>query len=244
MRLNYIREIEDLIFHLKKTGRERLQHAKSILVETIREQKMIHIFGTGHSHILAEEAFYRAGGLACVRPILIESLMLHKSGWSSSENERKAGYARSFMEQQPIDKKDTVIVVSTSGRNPVPIDVAMLSKEKGARVIAISSLEYSRYLASRHPSGKLLTDVADVTVDNLSPIGDAILEHPKVDTPYGPSSTVMGIIILHTIFSEAIEELAEKGIPLPIFKSGNMDEADEYNKNLIEQYCDRNEFLK
>ncbi|TCT17568.1 putative phosphosugar-binding protein [Melghiribacillus thermohalophilus] len=244
MRLNYIREIEDLIFHLKKTGRERLQHAKSILVETIREQKMIHIFGTGHSHILAEEAFYRAGGLACVRPILIESLMLHKSGWSTSENERKAGYARSFMEQQPIDKKDTVIVVSTSGRNPVPIDVAMLSKEKGARVIAISSLEYSRYLASRHPSGKLLTDVADVTVDNLSPIGDAILEHPKVDTPYGPSSTVMGIIILHTIFSEAIEELAEKGIPLPIFKSGNMDEADEYNKNLIEQYCDRNEFLK
>lgn len=244
MRLNYIREIEDLIFHLKKTGQERLQHAKSILVETIREQKMIHIFGTGHSHILAEEAFYRAGGLACVRPILIESLMLHKSGWSSSENERKAGYARSFMEQQPIDKKDTVIVVSTSGRNPVPIDVAMLSKEKGARVIAISSLEYSRYLASRHPSGKLLTDVADVTVDNLSPIGDAILEHPKVDTPYGPSSTVMGIIILHTIFSEAIEELAEKGIPLPIFKSGNMDEADEYNKNLIEQYCDRNEFLK
>ncbi|WP_088032467.1 SIS domain-containing protein [Evansella clarkii] len=244
MNFRYIQEIEKRIKQLGETEKNTLEEAASHIIRTLRQDGMIHIFGTGHSHLLAEEAFYRAGGLVSVRPILIEELMLHESAWRSSEIERQEGYAENFMKDQPVADIDTVIVVSTSGRNPVPVDVAKISKEKGASVIAITSKAYAATQSSRHPSGKFLMDMADCALDNHSPVGDAVLSHPNLDTPYSPTSTVMGAILLHTILSEAIEKLAEENFPLPILKSGNVDKADEHNKALLERYKTRNELLQ
>ncbi|PTL39128.1 SIS domain-containing protein [Alkalicoccus saliphilus] len=244
MKYRYLEAVEERISKLKETETEALEQAVSYVIRTLRQDGMIHIFGSGHSHLLAEEAFYRAGGLVSVRPILIEELMMHKGALRSSELERRPGYAEQFMKDQPIKPGDTVIVASTSGRNPVPVDVANISRDKGAAVIAITSTAYAGSQPSRHPSGDYLKDAADCTLDNHSPVGDAVLTHPKLATSYSPTSTAIGAMLLHTVLSEAIDRLADEGFPLPILRSGNVDHADAHNKALIDAYKDRNELLK
>lgn len=244
MAFRYVDEALRRLNGLKERQADALNAATDQIVKTLRQDGMIHVFGTGHSHILAEEAFYRAGGLVCIRPIFVEALMLHESAWGSSALERDPEFAWSFMKDQPIESRDTVIVVSTSGRNPVPIDVAKISKAKGAGVIAMTSVAYKKAVTSRHKSGTFLMDAADIVLDNESDLGDAVLTHPSLDTPYCPASTVIGATLLHTVLGEAIDQLTDAGFPLPILKSGNVDNADEHNLALIERYQERNELLK
>ncbi|AOM84506.1 SIS domain-containing protein [Salisediminibacterium beveridgei] len=244
MAFRYVDEALRRIDGLKERQLPQLTNAANQLIRTLRSDGMIHIFGTGHSHLLAEEAFYRAGGLVSVRPIFIEPLMLHESAWGASALERDPDFAKTFMAAQPIESRDTVVVVSTSGRNPVPVDVANMSHAKGASVIAITSVAYTRSLSSRHGSGQFLADVADVVLNNESDVGDAALTHPKLDTPYCPTSTVIGATLLHAVIGEAIDQLADEAFPLPILKSGNVDGADAHNLALIERYLGRNELLK
>jgi uncharacterized phosphosugar-binding protein len=129
--------------------------------------------------------------------------------------------------------------LSTSGRNPVPIDVALTPKNKGAYTIVITSLEYSLSQPSRHQSGKLLYEVADLVINNYSIKGDAILSHESVPVPFSPTSTVIGSAILNAIFAEAIVFMAENGFEPPIFLSGNIEGADDHNNKIIEKYKDR-----
>lgn len=184
-------------------------------------------------------SFYRAGGLVPIKPILIEPLMLHEGAVRSSQLERKNNYAQTFMENQDICSKDVVIVLSTSGRNPVPIDVALYAKQKGAFVIGITSLEYSQSTPSRHISGKHLFEVVDLVINNFSVKGDAVLSCEKVKVPFAPTSTVIGAAILNSIFAHAIVLMAESNYEPPIFLSGNMEGADQHNETLIEKYKSR-----
>jgi len=171
-----------------------------------------------------------------VKPILIEPLMLHEGAVRSSELERENGYASTFLQDYEFKKEDVVFVLSTSGRNPVPVDVALYAKAQGAFVIGVTSLEYSQSQPSRHVSGKRLYEVVDLVIDNHAPVGDAVLSHPKVAVPFAPSSTVTGAAILNGIFAETIALLAESGSEPPIFLSGNIEGADTHNKRLVEQY--------
>jgi uncharacterized phosphosugar-binding protein len=218
---------------------KHLQTAGGKVAECIQNEGIIQLFGCGHSHILTEEVFYRAGGLVPIKPILIEPLMLHEGAVRSSQLERKNNYAQTFMEDQDICSKDVVIVLSTSGRNPVPIDVALYAKQKGAFVIGITSLEYSQSQPSRHSSGKHLYEVVDLVINNFSVKGDAILSCEKVKVPFTPTSTVIGAAILNSIFAHAIVLMAESNFEPPIFLSGNMEGADQHNETLIEKYKSR-----
>src|SRR5690606_10328325 len=139
--------------------------------------------------------------LAPVHPILHEPLMLHKGALRSSELERQNDYAAKFMEQEDIAQEDVVIVISTSGKNPVPIDVAQIAKEHGAYVIGITSAAYAQE-TSRHKSGKRLYQCVDLVIDNHVPKGDALLQHPQVTVPFGSASTVLGSAILQGMFAE------------------------------------------
>ncbi|MCK9912021.1 sugar isomerase domain-containing protein, partial [Microbacteriaceae bacterium K1510] len=124
--------------------RENMLQAAKRVADCIQQDGIVHLFGCGHSHILTEDVFYRAGGLVPIHAIFVEPLMLHEGAVRSSELERKNGYAASFMGEQDIRPSDVVFVLSTSGRNPVPVDVALLAKEKEAFVIGITSLEYAQ----------------------------------------------------------------------------------------------------
>lgn len=239
MMKQYMDRIKALLDTVEKEETEAMTQAAEKVSETIRNDGVVHLFGCGHSHILTEEVYYRAGGLAPIHPILHEPLMLHEGAVNSSDLERKNDYAESFMNKEDIRKGDVIFVISTSGRNPVPVDAALIAKEKGAYVIGITSIEYSSSQPSRHTNGKHLYEVVDLVIDNHAPKGDAMLSHEKVKVPFTPSSTVVGGTILNSIFAEAISIMADEGFEPPIFLSGNIEGADEHNEQLIEKYRDR-----
>jgi uncharacterized phosphosugar-binding protein len=239
MLTSYFQKIEERLHFVLKNETEQMLKAAEKVAESIQKGGIIQLFGCGHSHILTEEVFYRAGGLVPIKPIFVEPLMLHEGAFRSSQLERKNDYAKGFMNEQDIQPNDVFIVISTSGRNPVPIDVAQYAKEKGAFVMGITSIEYSQSQPSRHHSGKHLFDSVDLVINNYSVKGDAILTYEKVKVPFAPTSTVIGAAILNSIFAEAIRIMADAGFEPPVFLSGNIEGADQHNENLIKKYKER-----
>lgn len=239
MLTQFFHKAKERIEIVEKNEKENLQEAAKKVAAAIEAGGVIQLFGCGHSHILTEEVFYRAGGLVPINPILIEPLMLHEGALRSSELERKNDYVGQFLTDQDIQPSDVVFVISTSGRNPVPIDVANEAKSKGAYVIGITSLEYSQSQPSRHHSGKYLFNSVDLVINNHSVKGDAILSYEKVKVPFAPTSTVVGAVILNSIFAESIKIMADNGFEPPVFLSGNIDGADRHNKKLVERYQER-----
>ncbi|MBM7646549.1 putative phosphosugar-binding protein [Scopulibacillus daqui] len=234
----YLSCIEELLQQVKN-DESTLKKAAKYIADSIKNNGLIHIFGCGHSHLIGEEIFYRAGGLVPVHPILIEDLMLHKGAARSSQLERQNDFIQPYLEKYDINKNDVFIVVSTSGINGVPIDAALYAKNKGARVIALTSAAYSKQSESRHHSKKKLYEIADLVIDNHSAPGDAIIKDERIGQAFGPTSTVIGTTIINCIIVEAIDYLADENLKPPIFMSGNIKGADAHNQHLITKYKDR-----
>lgn len=236
---NYFKQAQERLELVEKNEKQAMLEAAGKVAAAIQAGGIIQLFGCGHSHILTEEVFYRAGGLVPIKPIFVEPLMLHEGAVQSSQLERKNEYASGFLKEQDFGPDDVVFVISTSGRNPVPVDVAVAARENGAFVIGITSLAYSGSQPSRHKSGKYLFESVDLVIDNHSVVGDAILSYEGVSVPFGPTSTVVGATILNGVFAEAIKKMADAGFPPPIFLSGNIDGADAHNTQLIHKYSER-----
>ncbi|WP_223593893.1 SIS domain-containing protein [Neobacillus bataviensis] len=239
MLTQYFAKAKEKIEQVENSEKEYLKKAAEKVAEAIQNGGIVQLFGCGHSHILTEEVFYRAGGLVPIKPILVEPLMLHEGALRSSQLERQNDLAEGFLKEQDIRPEDVVFVLSTSGRNPVPVDVAQEASKQGAFVIGITSLEYSQSQPSRHKSGRHLYNSVDLVIDNHAPKGDAALSYEKVAVPFAPTSTVVGAVILNAIFAEAIKIMADNGHEPPIFLSGNIDGSDEHNNRLVEQYQSR-----
>ncbi|MEH7306604.1 SIS domain-containing protein [Neobacillus drentensis] len=235
----YFHKLKELLSLIEKDENENLKKAAEKVAQCIQKDGIVHVFGCGHSHLLGEELFYRAGGLVPINPILIEDLMLHKGAVRSSQLEQENDYAKQFMANVKIQPQDVVIVASTSGRNPVPIDVAEISKNKGAFVICITSYVYTKAVESRHKSGKFLYHTADLSIDNHILVGDTLMEHESLGVNFGSGSTVIGTAIVNGIMVEAVSIMIEKNFEPPIFKSGNADGATEHNRELINKYKNR-----
>lgn len=235
----YFGKIETMLQDVLSAEAERMKQAASKVADCIAGGGIVHLFGCGHSHILTEEVFYRAGGLVPIRPIFYEPLMLHEGAVRSSELERQNGLAETFMDGQDIRPDEVVFVLSTSGRNAVPVDVALAAKAKGAYTIGITSMAYSQSQPSRHASGQRLSDAVDLAIDNRSVVGDAVLSHDKVKVSFAPTSTVIGAAILNAVLAQAIAGLAERGLEPPVYLSGNIDGADAHNEALIAKYRER-----
>jgi len=200
---------------------------------------LIYIFGTGHSHLLAEEGHYRAGGLAPVVPILASGLMLHEGAAASTKLERQSGIASAVLARYDIGATDVLIIASNSGVNTVPVEAAVVAKALGAAVIAIVSRAYAA--AAVAGSAGRLADIADVVIDNHGPPGDALVEIGG-GLRTGPSSTVAGAFILNAILAETAERLGADGAP-PVYVSSNMPDSAAHNRRLVAQYRSRNPHL-
>ena len=216
----------------------KIQQAGEMLAETLKKDGLLYVFGCGHSHMLAEELFYRAGGLAPVYPIFETAAMLHEGAAKSSRIERMTGYAQHVMDRYPIGPNDVLLIVSTSGINPFPMEMAEAAKAKGAQVIGISSFAYLGN-PSRHPEGKHLPDFCDICVDNHVPTGDATVQVCADGTKAGPVSTIASIAIANSVVLHACEVLNNQGIEPRVFHSGNCPGADGYNATLINDYMPR-----
>lgn len=233
--LEYILNIESLINQVKETQLLAIQEASTIMSESLMTGGMIYTFGTGHSHMLTEELFYRAGGLARVNPIFDDGLMLHSSAVKSTSMERLPGYAKAILDNYPAKSGDTMIISSNSGRNTVSVEMAIEARKKGMKVIVITSLKHSNNVTSRHESGKLLYQVADTVIDNCGSVGDASIEFKGIGT-VAPTSTVIGALLLNSVVCGAIELMLEKNISPEVFSSSNVDGGDKINQILIDKY--------
>jgi uncharacterized phosphosugar-binding protein len=216
----------------------KIAQAADWLGETLANDKFLYAFGTGHSHMLAEEIFYRAGGLARACPMLDENLMLHKEAIEATYLERKEGYAKKFMDLYPVEAGDLLIVASNSGRNAVPIEMALEGKSRGLRVIAVTSVAHAKKWGSRHPSGKTLADLADLTIDNCALPGDACVKIEGLDQLLGSTTTSTGALISNAIIVQGIENALKRGVTPEVFISSNSN-GDTHNDRLLQKYKSR-----
>ena len=220
-------------------GCEDIVKAGEKVADSLENDGVIHTFGTGHSHLIAEEIFYRAGGLAPVNAMLEPSLTGHQHVTKSEYTERMEGWGEIILDYHNPQKNDILIVISNSGRNAAPVEVAREGQKRDLPVIAIVSRNYCENIPSRHTSGKKLIDYADIIIDNQTELGDADVNLEGLDVPVGPTSNISAMFIIHSIVITAIEELLERDIEPPVFLSGNLDRGREHNDKLIEKYKDR-----
>ncbi len=158
--------------------------------------------------------------------------------------ERTDGYGQVVVASHDIRPGEVVVVVSTSGVNPVPIDVALAAQERGGRTVAITSDRHYRDAPSRHESGKRLAEVAELTIDTLVPRGDALVALGGVDTPAGGASSVIGLALINALMVETAERLRERGVPPPLIPTMNLPGGDERMAQLTARYRDRLPLLR
>jgi uncharacterized phosphosugar-binding protein len=224
---SYFEGLQAILNRIEREQAENIKLAGRMIADVLAADGVIHTFGTGHSHLIAEEAFFRAGGIAAVNPILDERLIFLEGALESTRAERESGLASRLIEYQNIQPGDAAIIISNSGRNAAPIEMALEMKARGVGVIAITNLEQSRGSGSRHSSGKRLFELADVTIDNCAPPGDALLTLPELDSRIGATSTVAGSAIINSIVIEAISELLRRGERIPVLPSANLEGVTE-----------------
>jgi uncharacterized phosphosugar-binding protein len=206
----------------------------------VQSDGRVFVFGTGHSHVIAEETHYRAGGLAITVPILTGATTVKDGAVAGAVYERLSGIVVPILERYGVDGKDLLIVVSNSGVNAAPVEAARIGKQVGATVVALTSAEYSQRVAEGRPR---IADIADIVLDNGSPAGDAVVALPGTPLKVGPVSTITGAAIINAVLVGVAARLIARGQEAPIYLSAGMEGASEVNYRLIRRYRDRNPHL-
>lgn len=231
----YLESIVDVLNKIANTQKEKISEASKMVSDVIKNDGIIYIFGCGHSHLIALDCFYRAGGLANVSAMLDTDLMLHNGAAKSSKMEKMTGIAESIFDRYCITDKDLLIVVSTSGKNAVPVEMAQIASKKGINNIAVVS---SAYFADKKDA-TMLYETAAMYIDNCVPHGDAIIDVSGAETKMGSLSSVASYFILQTILMEGADIAGKDGAFLPVYMSGNVEGGAEFNKKLIKEYMPR-----
>jgi uncharacterized phosphosugar-binding protein len=231
----YLEKCRQLIEQLSETQLGRIEAAAELIAEAAEQGHTLYAWGGPHSSLPVQDIFWRAGGLALVNPLFTHGLSLEVGPiYLTTFLERVGGAGTEFFSQVGAESGDVIILVSTSGRNPFPIEMAISAQEAGLKVIGVTSTVYSSSVSSRHSSGKKMHEFCDIVLDNLTTPGDAILEDGQLPQKVGPTSGWMGCLLLQALMAETAERLAEKGIVPPIYYALNLDGQEEYV-----QYLDR-----
>lgn len=238
----YMEAVQARLDAIMRTQAETIDRAASALIAALERDGQIYLFGTGHSHMLAEEGHFRAGGFAAVCPILSGSLMLHEGAVVSTQLERLPGLGPTLLARYRPVPPDVLVIFSNSGVNAVPVEVALAAKERGLTVIGIVAQDYSAQVPAG-PSGQKLADVADIVVDNQGVPGDALVPLGDGGLRVGPLSTIAGAFILNAILTEVAWRIYQDGRTPPVYISANMPDAQAHNQALVERYRLRNPHL-
>lgn len=235
----YFENFLSLVKRARDTQREGMECVARMMADATVQGKNLFAFGCSHAGLLALELYYRTGGMATINPVRAPGLCLDiDPATMTSQMERLPEYGKVIVDHQPIGEGDVVIVHSVSGRNTVTVDFALRCKEKGAKVIALTSVAAGKQVPSRHPSGKLLMDVADVVLDNCGCVGDASIVVAGVQEKVGPTSTAIGAAMLNAVMTRAVELCVAMGAVPPVFMSANVPGGDAHNQTMLEKYKD------
>lgn len=236
----YFAHITELLGTVLETQQEKIRELAQKMFDTSVNGGKLFIFGCSHASMLAQEAFYRTGGLVITNPIMARGLTLETVPVTDTTVlERKPGYAHEILDNVPINKGDLLIIHSVSGRNGVPVEMALEAKRRGIYTAAVTNVTASSSSTSRHPSGKRLFEVCDMFIDNCGCIGDAAIDIDGFRGKTGATSTITGSAIINSVCAEIIGLYIENGMEPPVFMSANVDGGDEYNDRMFEKYKDK-----
>lgn len=228
----------NILDQVERTQRPAIQQAVDLTVNSLINDGMIHVLGTGHSHMMAEEVFFRAGGIVQVNAILDPGLMLEVSALGSTTLERLEGYAEIVLQRYNLRAGDIMFLVSNSGRNAVPVEAADYARKLGLKTIALTSANSYKDVPSRHSSGKKLPDVVDVVIDTCVPEGDAALSLPGVPARMGSMSTIIGASLMQAYICETASALVARGHQPKVIVSANV-QSQQNHESLFEAYANR-----
>ena len=220
----YGNKIVEVMEKAEEVNKDTIKILAEKFAENIENDKVIHTFGTGHSHMLGIELFARAGGLGNVDAMIDPDTLTSFGAQRSGAMEKVSGVSDVIYDSYNIQPGDIMIITSNSGRNAMPIEMAMRCQKEGIYVIAMTNLEQSRNTTSRHPSGKRLFECVDCVIDTCVPAGDATLDLEGIKT--GPASSIVTMFLINTIVSEAIKIVLSHGKRPYVFQSQNVDGFD------------------
>ncbi len=226
----YLSKIVDILNRIENEESEALEKASRLVCDVIMNDGIIYTFGCGHSHLPGLDAFYRAGGLANVSPMLDTDLMLHNGAVKSSRMEKMTGIATEIFRRYSLTKNDMLFVFSASGKNNVPVEMARIASLSGIKTVGISSSNYFEH------GGKLHNEV-DIFIDCKVPYGDACIS--VGDAKMGGLSTATNCFILNSCLINGSKLASEKGYKPPVYLSGNVEGGREHNVVLENAYFGR-----
>jgi uncharacterized phosphosugar-binding protein len=237
--IQYFNGIENIFKKIQETQGENIEKGAELIAESIIKGGVLHVYGAGHSACIAEEIFFRAGTLVPINQILDLSLAGAVNAWKSAFMERLEGTGEILYNHSHAKPEDVFLVISNSGRNAAPIEMAREAHNHGHKVIIETCKEFSLSQSSRHSSGKRLLDYADVILDNQGPYGDVLIKMDDLKQGLGPVSGVTGIFLIHSMLVEAAFRFKAKGQVPPVFMYGNLDGGMEFNQKLLDFYWPR-----
>ena len=226
----YLDTVSELLARARAGNRAAIVQAADVVARTVAADGIIRLFGSGHSHLLALEAAGRAGGFAGVEVIVDPGM---------GRAETLEGYGTILVRDQSWEPRDCLFVISHSGRNPAPIEVALAGRAAGLTTIALTAVDYSRASVSRHSSGRRLFEVCDLVLDTAGVPGDAAISIPGARVPTGAVSTVVGAALLDAVLVEAVAALVRMGVEPPLVRSYNLDGSEAHNDALFGRYRGR-----
>lgn len=237
---SYFQIMEKVVERMENTQQEAIQKAAELLADTTQKGGIIYGFGTGHSHLVTDDAFWRAATPANYCALLEQSATGSFEITKSYEIENIYGIGKKIVDYHRITPNDCMIIISNSGNNIAPVDAALRAKEKGIPVIGITAVEYSGYLKTKHRDGVKLKDVADVVLDNCSLIGDAAVEIEGFPMKVGSTSTIPNVYLQNAVLVEMVDILVKRGFEPDVYYNGHMAFMDEncasHNEELVEKY--------
>jgi len=238
----YLDGVHALLNRLWETQQDAINKAIEAMAESVASGGVVHIFGCGHTQVLGLEVWYRAGQPAFMSPLFNENLWPYNGPLLGSAMEKLEGFGELIFEAHDARSGEVILVLSNSGRNAAPVEVALKAKERGLTVVAITSMDYSTKVSSKHSSGKRLFEIADITIDNCGPMGDALLSVPGVGPKVGPVTTILNAALLDAMLVELNARLAARGVEPPVFTSANLDADLSKNVEYVRRYAARVRF--
>lgn len=230
-----------LLERVRDEEAENITAAGQAIADSVAAGGRVFAFGAGHSSLAAQDVVYRAGGLALMNLLNVPGVVGVDvmPATLGSALERVDGLASAVLDSSPATTGDVLVIISLSGRNALPVEMALNARALGLTVIGVTSVAYATETKSRHLTGTYLKDHCDIVLDSKISVGDAELSADGIEAPFGPASTVVTSALMQAMVATAAGGLVERGIEPPMLRSGNVDGGHEWNGRVMTEYGDR-----